>query len=66
MHLCRHFFPIAYRFLPTECPWFSLFFTTNHNHCFAFWNVFHVKDKKIPYATLHQVTRDRYFNKRWM
>ena len=24
------FSPIAYRFLSTECPWFSLFFTTHH------------------------------------
>ena len=39
------FFPIAYL-------WFSLFFTTRHNNCFALWNVFHVRDKKNPLCYL--------------
>ena len=38
------FSPIAYRFLSTECPWFSLFFTTHH--IIVLRNVFHVRDKK--------------------
>ena len=49
--------------------WVSLVFIVFYNaprYCFVMWNVFHVRDKKIPYATLHQNTRDRYFTERWM
>ena len=44
---------------------FIVFYSTPHN-CFVLWNVFHVRDKKIPYATLRQIMRDRYFTERWM
>ena len=46
--------------------WVSLvllvfFFTTNPNNCFVLWSVFHDRDRKIHYATLHEITHDRYF-----
>ena len=40
---------------------FPRFFTTHRNSCFVLSNVFHIRDKKIPYATLHQITCDRSF-----
>ena len=55
------FFSIAYCCLSTECPWLSFFFTTNHNNCLVLWNGFHFRDRKIPYANLHQIMCYRYF-----
>ena len=55
------FSPIAHCSFSTDCPWFCSFFTTHCNSCFVLWNVFHNRDRKIPYATLHQITHERYF-----
>ena len=46
--------------------WVSLvllgfFFKTKPNNCFVLWSVFHDRDRKIPYATLHEITHGRYF-----
>ena len=55
------FSSIAYCSFSTDCPWFCSFFTTHCNNCFVLWNVFHNRDRKIPYATLPQITHERYF-----
>ena len=40
---------------------FPCFFTTHCNICFILGNVFHARDRKIPYHTLHQITHNSYF-----
>ena len=66
IHLCQPFSPLHIAFCQLSVLGFHCFFTTHHNNCFVSWNVFHIRDEKIPYATLHQTMRDRYFTKRWM
>ena len=64
INLCRPFSPLHIAFCQLSVLGFHCFFTTHHNNCFVLWNVFHIRDEKIPYATLHQTMRDRYFTKR--
>ena len=62
-HFCAPFpLHIAYRSFSAEYPWFCMFFLIIHpNNCFHLWNVFHGRDRKTPYTTMHQITHDRYF-----
>ena len=55
LHIYVRLLPIAYHSLSTECHWFFLYFFMTHlNISFVLGNVFHDRDGKILYATLHQ------------
>ena len=55
MHLCTSFSPLHIAFCQLSVHGFSCFFTAHHKNCFVLWNIFHIKDRKIPYTTLHQI-----------
>ena len=59
MDLCTSSPTIAICQLSTlDFPWF---FRTHCNICFVLGHDFHDRDRKNPYANLHQTTRDSYF-----
>ena len=61
-HLCMPFSPLHIALSQLSVLGFAcFFFTTNPNNCFVLWSVFHDRDRKIHYATLHEITHDRYF-----
>ena len=60
-NLCTPFSPLHIALCQLSVLGFPCFFTTHHKNCFALWNVFHVRDRKIPYTNLHQIMCYRYF-----
>ena len=60
-NLCTPFSPLHIALCQLSVLGFPCFFTTHHKNCFALGNVFHVRDRKIPYTNLHQIMCYRYF-----
>ena len=48
-HLCMLFSPLHIALSLLSVLGFACFFTTHYNNCFVLWNVFHNRDRKIPY-----------------
>ena len=60
-NLCTPFSPLHIALCQLSVLGFPCFFTTHHKNCFALWNAFHVRDRKIPCTNLHQIMCYRYF-----
>ena len=57
MNLCSSFYPLHIALCQLSTLGFPCFFKAQ--------NVFHHRERKIPYVTMPQFTRDSYFTQRW-
>ena len=61
-HFCMPFSPLHIALSQLSVLVFAwFFFTTNPNNCLFCEVFFTIEIEKIPYATLHEITHDRYF-----
>ena len=60
-HLCMPFSPLHIALSQLSVLGFAWGFFHNKILIIVLWSVFHDRDRKIPYATLHEITHDRYF-----